>query len=299
MEILLFKPQRPVSIPFKRTQQILIFFLLLSLFWPNGLLGHSLEYKDIVKARLMADTNAIEGSKPFTLGIYFKIEDGWHIYWENPGDDGLPIEVKWSLPEGFKLSPFYWPVPSKFEEGGDLISFGYAKETMLLTKVTPPSSLRGKFILLEASLDWFACKSFCILGSAKVNLKLPIGKFTPSEDYKLIAQYKKKLPRPATDVPFNLKSATALKQTPNNWLIKIDLEGRKELLQNFFPRTIKNFTPRHSEIKIKNLSILIPITTDKDNIKPPKSISGILITDHNAYEFQAEIEISNQNVKNQ
>ena len=23
-------------------------------------------------------------------GIYFKLEPGWHVYWKNPGDAGLP-----------------------------------------------------------------------------------------------------------------------------------------------------------------------------------------------------------------
>ena len=26
---------------------------------------------------------------------------GWHGYWLNPGDAGLPMDVKWQLPAGF------------------------------------------------------------------------------------------------------------------------------------------------------------------------------------------------------
>jgi len=55
------------------------------------------------KARVdtVANVSAIAPGQPFMLGFKFTIAPGWHIYWKNPGDSGLPTEVKLNLPEGF------------------------------------------------------------------------------------------------------------------------------------------------------------------------------------------------------
>ena len=38
-------------------------------------------------------------------GLYFKLEPGWHVYWKNPGDAGLPPNIHWTLPEGVTAEP--------------------------------------------------------------------------------------------------------------------------------------------------------------------------------------------------
>jgi thiol:disulfide interchange protein DsbD len=39
----------------------------------------------IVTPRLVADVAAVQPGRPFTVGLYFQIEPGWHMYWENSG----------------------------------------------------------------------------------------------------------------------------------------------------------------------------------------------------------------------
>ena len=47
------------------------------------------------KIELLVETNEIVVNKDFVIGIKFEIEPGWHIYWKNPGDSGLPAEIEW------------------------------------------------------------------------------------------------------------------------------------------------------------------------------------------------------------
>ena len=61
------------------------------------------EGKQLVKAELLADTNAVVPDKPYTVGLLLRMAPGWHTYWKFPGDAGLPTEVKWKLPEGWKI----------------------------------------------------------------------------------------------------------------------------------------------------------------------------------------------------
>jgi DsbC/DsbD-like thiol-disulfide interchange protein len=40
-------------------------------------------------------------------------DDGWHIYWQNPGDSGEPPRIKWQLPSGVTATALEWPTPMR------------------------------------------------------------------------------------------------------------------------------------------------------------------------------------------
>lgn len=42
--------------------------------------------------------------------LRFRLKDGWHIYWQNPGDSGGPPTIRWTLPS-VTAGPFEWPTP--------------------------------------------------------------------------------------------------------------------------------------------------------------------------------------------
>ena len=46
---------------------------------------------DHVQAELLSDVSAIQPGKPFWLGVHLTVDPGWHVYWKNPGDAGLPV----------------------------------------------------------------------------------------------------------------------------------------------------------------------------------------------------------------
>ncbi len=129
--------------------------------------------KELVRAQLIADTDAIAAGKPFRLAVRLEMKDGWHVNWLNPGDAGLAPGVEWRVPKGFKTTVMCWPYPERFETG-PLLIFGYAKELILVTEVTPPSDLPETPVQLGADVTWLACEEACIPGSATVKLTLPV-----------------------------------------------------------------------------------------------------------------------------
>ena len=65
-----------------------------------------------VSVSLVSETrNAVPG-RPLRLALRQQIEAGWHTYWLNPGDSGLPTTIEWTLPQDFKAGPIAWPIPS-------------------------------------------------------------------------------------------------------------------------------------------------------------------------------------------
>ena len=128
---------------------------------------------DHVKVDLLADTTAVRPSKPFTLGVRFQIDPGWHIYWTNPGDSGLPTTVQLRLPAGFVAGPVQYPVPKVLKFPGDITNYGYDTETTFLVTVTPPAQMAaGTAVPMDADAAWLVCQERCLPGHMTAHLTL-------------------------------------------------------------------------------------------------------------------------------
>ena len=109
---------------------------------PHGL-AQTYQGKQLVRAELLADTNAIVPGKSFTVGLLLRMAPGWHTYWKFSGDAGLPTELKWKLPPGWKVGDIQWPIPLKTIDPGDIETYGYENEVLLMQEITPPSKIDG------------------------------------------------------------------------------------------------------------------------------------------------------------
>ena len=109
---------------------------------PHGL-AQTYQGKQLVRAELLADTNAVVPGKPFTVGLLLRMAPGWHTYWKFSGDAGLPTELKWKLPPGWKVGDIQWPIPLKTIDPGDIETYGYENEVLLMQEITPPAKIDG------------------------------------------------------------------------------------------------------------------------------------------------------------
>ena len=130
--------------------------------------------KSHVKASLVAESEWIEPGKPITVGLRLEMEGGWHTYWKNPGDAGLPPKVSWRLPDGFVAGPIEWPAPLRIA-APPLMSYGYEGEVLLPIVLETPSDVQpGTEVVLAGRADWIECKDVCIPGRAEVELRRPV-----------------------------------------------------------------------------------------------------------------------------
>lgn len=107
--------------------------------------------------------------KLFCVTLTFTMDPGWHIYWTNPGDSGLPTSVKWILPKGYRVGETRWPTPKRFEEGG-LVNYGYDGTAIVLTTILPPKAMgSAKSIPIKAQVSWMACKEQCVQGATTLS----------------------------------------------------------------------------------------------------------------------------------
>ncbi len=131
-----------------------------------------------IRAELLADApqGVASGSKVW-LGLQLRHQPGWHSYWKNSGDSGLPTTLEWTLPKGVQASDIAWPVPKKLRLG-PLVNYGYEGTVLLPVQLNigpdfkPP--LFGADLAIKLRAVWLVCKTACIPQEGEFALKLPI-----------------------------------------------------------------------------------------------------------------------------
>ncbi len=127
------------------------------------------------------------------LAIHMRTSPGWHGYWLNPGDAGLPMEVKWQLPPGFSAGELRYPVPSRLTVA-DLMNYVYERDYAVLVRLKVPPDARGT-VPIRASATWLACTDkICVPEKGDFTLDLPVGSGTPERAR--FDDWRKALPRP-------------------------------------------------------------------------------------------------------
>ncbi len=109
------------------------------------------------------------------IGVHFKPKAGWHVYWKNPGDSGLPPRGEFaSSIEGAKFGPIEFPTPDRIPYG-PLVNFGYEGEVLYPIRWTPSEQAPiGGSTTVTAQLKWLICKEECVPGKGTFKLELPV-----------------------------------------------------------------------------------------------------------------------------
>ncbi len=135
----------------------------------------------------------VTGGTPVTTGLRLAVDPGYHTYWENPGEGGMKMTVKWHLPPGWKATDPAFPVPKRFMTG-DLPGFGYDGTVIFPVTVTPPANFAGK-ATLKAAFSWLTCDdSGCVPGNADLELTLTAGAPAPTAAVEAIATAMQRVP---------------------------------------------------------------------------------------------------------
>lgn len=129
---------------------------------------------DNVETFITLETQGVAPGQTVWAALTQNIRPHWHTYWINPGDSGIPTEIKWTLPEGWKADAITWPAPQRFPIG-PLVNFGYADQVHLLVPLTVPANATpGQAVTLDAKVDWLVCEDICIPESADLSIAVPV-----------------------------------------------------------------------------------------------------------------------------
>lgn len=250
--------------------------IILTLISQNHMISQD---KELVKVNIISDWDG--ASDKFYLGVRFTISPGWYIYWRNPGDAGLAPEIKLILPPSLKSGEIQFPIPVKIVHG-DIVSFGYYNEVVLLIPIQVVSNEAVKRQSnINVHLNWLVCSESCIPGNATVEYKL---KKASDVEKRLIKKYKDMLPKKFESSGLTIKNFKVEKKGNSN-LVKIDLSGKNlDRVQDFYPDLINNFLIDLKSIKVGDGKIEMLITPTVANAKV-NFLSGIVVINGEGYEL--------------
>jgi DsbC/DsbD-like thiol-disulfide interchange protein/cytochrome c biogenesis protein CcdA len=145
-----------------------------------------------IEPELVAEGPAPAGGE-VELAIHMRTNPGWHGYWLNPGDAGLPMDVKWQLPAGYSAGPLRYPVPSRLTVAG-IMNYVYEKDYAVLVRLKVPAGASGT-VPIRAEAHWLACTDkICVPEQGELALNLSVGSGTPQRAQ--FDQWRQALPRP-------------------------------------------------------------------------------------------------------
>ena len=126
------------------------------------------------RVALVADHSSVVPGQSFKAGLRIVHDKGWHTYWANPGDSGLPTRFDWTLPAGASAGAIEWPLPERLLASG-LTNFGYSDALLLpATLRVPASATAGSRFRATLRARWLICEEACIPDEATLTLDLPI-----------------------------------------------------------------------------------------------------------------------------
>ncbi|EEF61333.1 protein-disulfide reductase DsbD family protein [Pedosphaera parvula] len=178
-----------------RTLLALIGVVLLGAFATKAQAAHT-------QASLILSESTARPGSSIMAGIHLHMDQGWHTYWRNPGDSGIPTKIKkWELPAGVTVGEIQWPVPEKMFIGA-LTAHVYNDDVVLLVPLTISSDVKPGPLKLAADLSWLECsETSCVPGRKTVEASLNIsGESAPSPEATLIETFKKRLPQSKPDL---------------------------------------------------------------------------------------------------
>ncbi|HEY6111512.1 MAG TPA: protein-disulfide reductase DsbD domain-containing protein [Chthoniobacterales bacterium] len=234
--------------------------------------------KELVKPELLADTTAVVPGKEFTIGLFLRMAPGWHTYWHSPGDAGLPTEVKWKLPPGWQeRGGLQWPIPLKTTDPGDIQTYGYENEVLLMQQITTPAKIDNQKVTLSAEASWLVCEKICIPGSATLQLELPVGPGGAPDNSAIFSRFRRLLPH---QWPKEQIAKADWSRTDSDLRLKITSAiPSKYSLVDFYPAPPPNATIGHPQIEKRNDNAVIfriPVESPKDL----SAIPGLVVLAH-------------------
>lgn len=134
--------------------------------------AHQVRTENVTATLVSEHRSAVPGSTVL-VGLHQEIREGWHTYWQNPGDSGEQTRIDWQTPDGVTVGPILWPAPYRMPYN-PLLNYGYKDEVLLASELHLPADWPvGEPIHLTAEATWLVCADICIPEEGSFSLELP------------------------------------------------------------------------------------------------------------------------------
>lgn len=116
----------------------------------------------------------------FDVGVRFELDEGWHVYFRNPGDAALGTELTFRS-EGARVGPVAWPVPTRLvDTSGTIATFGYEHDVLFVAPATLEADANHA-VTISVVADFLVCEVQCIPGRVTLSRTLRADTTVPSD----------------------------------------------------------------------------------------------------------------------
>ena len=244
-------------------------FLTLSILWSTVLLANPVETGH-AKASLITNLQS-SSQESFYVGVRLQMQDGWHTYWENPGDSGSPFEATWTTDAGVIIENVSWPTPQTIPYP-PLMTYGYEGDVVFPFQVF--RSLDTELTEISLDFDFLICADICIPEQATLTLDL-----TSASSSDLLDQAIDNLPTKL------VKTTSAISGDE----LKVVFQSPKEFSSAYiFPRegNLFVYTPNQVITAIEDNIFEITLPLAQEEVE---SFSGIISLDGQGFQFEEQI----------
>jgi DsbC/DsbD-like thiol-disulfide interchange protein len=148
----------------------------------------------------------IEDATDLRAGVEIRLDPGWHTYWRDSGDSGVPPTFDFAGSKNIKSVVVLWPAPERFPDGAGGHSIGYKGHVILPLRIVPKDPATGSSIHLK--LTYAVCEKLCV--PADANLKLVLAGTEAANESALVAA-ESRVPR---SVPLGAGNGLAILSAP-------------------------------------------------------------------------------------
>ncbi|MEQ1783125.1 MAG: protein-disulfide reductase DsbD domain-containing protein [Hyphomonadaceae bacterium] len=164
-------------------------------------------------ATLLLERSAATSGDPFLGALHLKLADGWHVYWKNAGDSGLPPTATWANSPAVVAGEFRFPTPEAIPLA-TLMNYGYEQEVTLPFEIKIAADAKvGDQLSIGGKFEYLICADICIPEDVTLSITLPVAAAPGTDDIAsaLIAATLPSIPVPLTGAATVERSGDTLK----------------------------------------------------------------------------------------
>lgn len=231
-----------------------------------------------VEATLVPATRSVRPGTPLPVAIRLSVAPGWHVYWKNPGESGLPTTVRWTGPAGFRVAPLRWPYPGRKELSGVTVH-AYEGETILLGELRPPPDLPvGRNAEITARIRWGVCREVCIPQEVRLSIRLPVRDRVPPPH----SRWRRTADRAESRIPRSPPEGVLRAEWDAAGLrLRIEGELRKRIAAHpltFFPEDPEVLSAAVSTLpEREGAGWILPLRGPEERMQIPARLRGVLV----------------------
>ncbi|HEV2695730.1 MAG TPA: protein-disulfide reductase DsbD domain-containing protein [Verrucomicrobiae bacterium] len=252
-----------------------------------GCLGSQTTQAAHTAAQLILSADTAKPGDTVMAAVRLQMDPGWHTYWKNGGDAGIPTKIVWQLPAGVTNGEIEWPLPEKLGPA-EVTTYGYEGEAVLLVPLHIDAGAEAGTLAVAAKVSWLECQDVCIPAGQDVTATLNIGpEAKASAGSTAFAAWKANTPS-TNNFAFRAWWEAPAKADERPLIIgtKQTNDDTKNITYSaaeFFPDASDPFEiqPATEVVSKQQSDLRLRKTVKKFSGDWPKEISGLIVTEYN------------------